>query len=511
MAQVFTLSDGVTTLNFLAAPYDLANYETGLNQWKDGGIFADSSLTEGSIPVFRQFDAFEEKLTLHITGATQDNVIASLRAITALLESGMEYFISGLGSQCYMAVKGDAETNTRYAVVTAYKLETLPAQFGGAFLQGAVAATSLYGSAYTGIELILRRGIWIENVPGTQGTAIYDASVTMNNTASFVDIPATGLAGDVDPIMRMRITGIPPFYNKVIIGRRTYSRGDSFNAYLNFTDAALPSGVTILNNVSSYVVDANSPSGKAAQMDAPLDGVGLTNAVWMTLDSTLAGEYIGKFRAYALVAVGTEGTWTAGQFIARLTVASVTQALAVRSYVDYPEVELNSGRSEPEVLDFGVIEIPASLPRSGTVQDTAIALSFTDNAVSKINSMKVMQLILIPADESIVDLDLWRSNTVGTTGHFLVLDKLSSPEEVMDIKLEDATSGGTVAKPACAGAESLYMTRTRHLFWIFTHTRVNEITAAFPTGITYTHWTAPVAHNIKVYKLNRYLLPRGAT
>lgn len=511
MAQVFTLSDGTTTLNFLAAPYDLANYETGLNQWKDGGIFADSSLTEGSIPVFRQFDAFEETLTLHITGTTQDSVIASLRAITTILESGMEYFISGLGSQCYIAVKGDTETNTRYAVITAYKLETLPAQFGGAFLQGAVAATSLYASAYTGIQLVLRRGIWLENVPGTLGTAIYDASVTLNHTASFVDIPATGLAGDVDAIMRMRIASLSFNYNKMIIGRRTYSRGANFNAYLNFSDVGgdLPSGVSIGNAGSvTWVADANSPTGRAASVDAPQLGVGINAGVWILLSSTLAAEYIGKYHAYLMAEVGPEAVWASGQFIIRFSVGTANTAGSdYTAYVDYPEVEMNSGTSSPEIVDLGIVEIPASLPKSGTVQNTILSISITDTAVSKVNSVKLMQLILIPADESIVDLDLYQYN-IGAAAH-LILDKLVSPEEAMDVRLEDPTSGGTASKPTYSGSESLYLARVRQRFWIYNYKR--NITVVAPTGILFNSDNVAAAHNVKVYKLNRYLLPRGAT
>lgn len=511
MTQVFTISDGTTTLNLLAAPYELANYETGINQWKDGGIFADSSLTEGNIPVFRQFDSFEETLTIHITGSTQDSVIASTRALLALLDSGVEYFVSNLGTQCYMSVRGTTETNTRYAVITAYRMESLPAQLGGAFVQGAVTGSGTVVSAYTGIQLVLRRGIWLENVPGTL-VSVHDASVTLNHTASFVDIPATLLAGDVDPIIRMRIASIPSNYNKVIIGRRTYSRGNNFNAYLNFSDvgADLPSGVSIENDGSvTWVADADSPTGRAARQAAPQLGVGINNGVWIQLDSTLAGEYIGKYRAFVMLEVGTEAAWTSGQFIVRLSVGTVTASSLVTSYVDYPEVEMNSGTSTPEILDFGVIEIPTSLPRSGTVQNTILSVSITDTAVSKVNTIKLMQIIIIPADESIVDLDLWRPDTSAGSGYHLTLDKLVSPEETMDVKLELASSSGTTSRPTSSGAEALYGARTRHRFWIYNYVR--DVTIVAPTGILFNVFNAPASHNIKVYKLNRYLLPRGAT
>lgn len=189
MAQIFTLTDGTTTIDFLdsTGPYYLGNWETGINQWKDGGVYTDNPLASGSIPIFRQFDTFEEKLTIHITGSSQDDVISNLRSLVTILESGIEYFISGFGNQCYIQVKGDTETNSRYAVIVGYKLEELPGQFIGTPVTGGSIGNGNISSIFSNLEIVLRRGIWLESPPGTEISAYLDSQVTYNSVDLGVD------------------------------------------------------------------------------------------------------------------------------------------------------------------------------------------------------------------------------------------------------------------------------------------------------------------------------------
>ena len=62
------------SIDLLSADYQLAAWETGVNEWKDGGIYSNNPLTDGSIPVDMAYSNFEEKISVHITGASQDNV-----------------------------------------------------------------------------------------------------------------------------------------------------------------------------------------------------------------------------------------------------------------------------------------------------------------------------------------------------------------------------------------------------------------------------------------------------
>jgi hypothetical protein len=214
MAQIFTITDGTTSIDLMGASsnYVLANYETGLNQWKSGGVFSGSELSEGSVPVFRQYDMFEEKITLHIKGTTQDNALANLRALLTLLESGVEWFISGLGNQLYMALKGNDETNTRYAVITSYKIEELPRLFDSHFEVGGKQANTSVDTIINDLEIVLTRGLWMESPPGTETRAYLASNLTYNGSSYGVSASNTDVVFFSDYDITPNITHIFRFY-----------------------------------------------------------------------------------------------------------------------------------------------------------------------------------------------------------------------------------------------------------------------------------------------------------
>lgn len=185
MAQIFQISDGTTTIDLLnpVGNYHLGKWETGINQWKSGGIFSGSDLSNGSIPVFRAFENSEEKITIHITGSTHDVVIANLRSLTSILDNSVKFFVtSGMeGTQAYFAIKSDNETNTRYAVITAYKIEQLPEQFDGSFMSGGMQSGLKYNSIYTEVELVVTRGVFLEAAPNNPVRVTLDSRVTYNS------------------------------------------------------------------------------------------------------------------------------------------------------------------------------------------------------------------------------------------------------------------------------------------------------------------------------------------
>ena len=662
MAQIFTISDGTTTVDLLSAtgPYYLGVYETGINQWKSGGIYTDSALSEGSIPIFRQFDTFEEKLTLHIAGDTQDDVIDNLRTLIMLLESGVEYFISGLGNQAYMTLKGDTETNARYGVIVGYKIETLPGPFAGTFVTGAKTDNNITIDAlYSEVELVLRRGIWLEAVPGTMTRAYIDTQTTYNSITSgfsssnslrayasnyrhtsnithiykddggsfssnlisaslpynlfpnspatndalyigsdtsltdsgpffnlvfnigtagdsswvivgeywngsswqsgiplhnetnafeiagiglaswagisnwattsvngvtgywirfrvttagstiptqqtrniysvnvpYIDIQSTGLAGDIDPISRVEIIRADTASNnKIVIGRRIYSRGSNFTPYLNFSDDQNPSGVTITTNLFSFGNDSLSPTGRSLSR---IIGGSFGNAS-ITLSSALASHYIGRYRCFARVrrSGGAQG--------AVLGMFSVSSSAG--GSVFYPEVELNVSLTDNmEVLDFGIIEIPQSFSKSDTISyDVELSVYLKDTTASGAITGYLYDIILIPSDECILEIDasLLSPNSF-TSSPTLIMDKLTSPEEPLDAHVNDTATGGAVYKTIYGGSDAIYLAKERHRLHFFGYQRT------IANNIYFNQAQYFDLYSVIVYKMNRYLLPRG--
>lgn len=185
MAQIFQISDGTTTIDLLSPTgnYHLAKWESGISQWKNGGIFSENPLIDGRTPIDRAFDSVQEKITIHITGSSQDNVISSLRSLVRLLDGGFLYFSENTGTPTYLIVKSDSETNTRYSVITSYSIDKLPEQFDGPFLVGGkqFAGNLSYSAIYVEIELIIERDHWLNAAPGTSVSNSIQNQYTYNS------------------------------------------------------------------------------------------------------------------------------------------------------------------------------------------------------------------------------------------------------------------------------------------------------------------------------------------
>lgn len=186
MAQIFQISDGTTTIDLLSPTgnYHLAKWESGISQWKDGGIFSENPLVDGRVPIDRAFDSVQEKITIHITGSSQDNVIASLRSLLSLFNSSYLYFAEDTGIPVYLIVKSDTETNTRYATIISYKIDKLPEQFDGPFLVGGkqFAGNLSYSAIYVELDIVIERDHWSNSIPGSSTNNSIHNQYTFNST-----------------------------------------------------------------------------------------------------------------------------------------------------------------------------------------------------------------------------------------------------------------------------------------------------------------------------------------
>ena len=666
MTQTFTITDGTTSIDLVGSTsnYVLANYETGLNQWKSGGVFSGSELSEGSVPVFRQYDMFEEKITLHIKGTTQDNAFDNLRSLLELLESGVEYFISGLGNQLYMALKGNNETNTRYAVITAYKIEELPRLFDSYFEVGGNQANTNIDTIINDLEIVLTRGLWLESPPGTLTRAYLDSQTSFNsvsfglpasnteevfvqdyghpgnithvyrfdssagtfssnlvsssaydlfpspigtddilyvgsdsvvtdygrfyslvfnigtaaasdfttvieywngsawaspttttNATSFfrttgqkaiswspfpgthsttsinsvtaywirfrytsgsgmpaqanrrlfavnipyIDIQSTGLAGDVDALSRIDLVRYSNSEeNKLIIGRRSYSRGANFFSHINYSDSDHNQSGISINPAYVYTTEATSPTGRAVNIttSTSFPSIGAINHIEVVINNTLASHYVGKYRAFVRV---RRSAGVAGNVIGRIEVGSAQSTTRVY----YPEVELNDPfGTTRETLDFGIVELPASFSKAASPYDIVIGVSFLKTVATAI-TVNLIDLILIPADEAIIEVN---PQDADGNSYSIILDKVTSPQEPLDARFN--YNGELIMKPLYGGSDGISLARERQRLWVFGYKRT---LSGVSTSVYYNQSTKPFTFGVVVYRLNRYLIPRGSS
>lgn len=198
MAQIFQISDGTTTIDLLSPTgnYHLAKWESGISQWKDGGVFLENPFSDGRIPIDRSYGTVQEKITIHITGSSQDNVISSLRSLINLLDKSYYYFVNNTGIPVYFIVKSDTETNQRYGTVVSYSINNLPGQFDGPFLTGGkqFSGNLSYPAIYIELDIVIERDHWSNSIPGNS------TAISIENQYAYNSITYGQAASSTNPI-----------------------------------------------------------------------------------------------------------------------------------------------------------------------------------------------------------------------------------------------------------------------------------------------------------------------
>lgn len=170
MTRTLTLSDGTTTLNFFDPVVNglkLYDWDPKTAQWKNGGVFQDSPISDGRRLRFRKYQTVEEDMKVYVVGSSADDVSAKLQALIDMLEDAVSYWEDKHSNvPVTLASKANAETGTRYALVHSYTIGDLPYIYSGPLELGADADNIAYQSAMA-IELTIERGHWQSTIPGT--------------------------------------------------------------------------------------------------------------------------------------------------------------------------------------------------------------------------------------------------------------------------------------------------------------------------------------------------------
>jgi hypothetical protein len=247
---IFAITDGDIRVNLISkagSGINVLDYKPARQDSKGGGVWADSSLSDGRQLQMRKFANAVDVITLGISGANQNKVIESARNLTMLLEKAVSYWTAEWqNSPVWIERRGSTETGTLYTLIHGYKWENDVNPFAPPFFVPGKP------SAMTGIDLAIEHGAWMANPPGesecvpiisqstvsserdefypTQGTddAFYSAG-SLNN--SFITLlmgtfkPTSYFHQDYDAGIRFRNVTVPQ--NALIL-----------QAYITFTSAS---------------------------------------------------------------------------------------------------------------------------------------------------------------------------------------------------------------------------------------------------------------------------------
>ncbi len=164
MTAVLRISDGTTTINLLNATdgFSLNVWRPAIAQYKGGGTWQASPLSDGRRMVTRQHSNAVEVFDLKVSSAaSQDGIIYATQELRRLLEKAVNYWTADWQSDpVWVEAQATCETNPRYATIHSWSTPDDDNPFSSPFLQPR-------GAIMDDWSLVIERGHWQSTVPGT--------------------------------------------------------------------------------------------------------------------------------------------------------------------------------------------------------------------------------------------------------------------------------------------------------------------------------------------------------
>lgn len=309
---IFAITDGTTRVNLLTkagSGINACNYEPGRPTFKDDGVWANSSLSDGRQLQMRKWTNIVDVLFLTISGNSQDKIIQDSRNLTMLLEKAVYYWTTEWQNEpVWIERRGSEETNISYSLIHSYKWEGDKNPFVPPFY--------VPSKPYTmhAISLAIEHGAWLSNPPGENECV--EISNIMDSSGPLLTF--TPSISDDDAYVDNNAGTITAGATTLIVGAiSSYEYGFG----VRFRNVTIPVGATI---TGAFLV-LTPPS--TTDLESPVTDVyGELNATPSAF--TTYANYAGRARTTNYVA------WTLPLFSAAIPVYSPDIADVVQEIVD---------------------------------------------------------------------------------------------------------------------------------------------------------------------------------
>lgn len=148
-------------LSLLTSGFLLNDWKPNISQYKDGGVWSDSALSEGRTLARRAFTNALEVMDMRGNGKNQDNMYWFMQQLFAWQERAADFWVSDWGYRpIYLVSKGAKETNPRFALIKAMSIPELSNPYAQPFYSR---------NGKSGIDpftLRIERGHWLSTPPG---------------------------------------------------------------------------------------------------------------------------------------------------------------------------------------------------------------------------------------------------------------------------------------------------------------------------------------------------------
>ena len=186
--------------------YTLDGWEPGDTEY--GTIFQESQLADyRQMAAYRDVTVFET-LPLKLRTNSQNQAARAIQDMRSIIRLCLDFWTSTYQtSVVYLSARASCETNMRHAVVYDTRLIGESSPFGQPFVQ--VGG----GAVMDRLNLIVERGPWLENVPGT-GTCVEISSQAADNTMFALDFD--GVDDEVDCGSGLTLDNLPDTGNLTV-------------------------------------------------------------------------------------------------------------------------------------------------------------------------------------------------------------------------------------------------------------------------------------------------------
>lgn len=284
--------------------------------------------------------------------------------------------------------------------------------------------------------------------------------------------------------------------DRVLCGLRSVDRGNNFTPYLNVSDRQNLFGISVTGGVNTVFGDSLvGPTSRSLVASYTLGDLNTWNDVaTFTIDSSIAREYYGFFRAFLRVSkVGANQDW---QF-------RVRAAFGSGGGVSDSRTKFPTGSASWEALDLGILIIPA-IQSNFTAQEVAdsLTLKIQGKASAAGSAIFINDLVLMPTDEWAVDAYAVDPSASSASkllgGDFLEIDSVSNP------KMSITTYNRNPARQIISRYQSTHngpailQANNQQRLWFL--------------AMNYeTYWQSlpEVTGSVQVFKQQHYLGPRG--
>jgi len=242
------------------------------------------------------------------------------------------------------------------------------------------------------------------------------------------------IKGDVPALLRIRnrCIGCTDFATKnlwpdrIMVALRSYDRGSEFSPYINMYGPdgdSNPSGISIVSPAPVVpTLDSSMPAGGV--LSTPSTGI-----VYVQFTPAISRDYFGE---YLVMMRAVQSSVTGSYMGVQL---EVSNSLATYPNWNYAtDTIYMTTTAQIETLNFGRMKIPPSsvLKEGDDLTELAIKISFTDGGGAGTNTIRLIDLILIPVDEWICNAEQVvvpsRVSTVPDTDNYVTLDSVHKPK-----------------------------------------------------------------------------------